>query len=56
MPRGRFLALVELARDRPWSRSVAGESGAGAGQRRAMGYFFAVLRLVRDEAPVRGAG
>ncbi len=59
LPRGRFLALVELARDKTREQvSKSGVRSGPPGQRRAMAYFFAVLEdLARDEADrVRGAG
>jgi hypothetical protein len=59
LPRGRFLSLVELARERTLDQVSRGRVRSGqAGQRRAMGYFFAILEeLAREEsARVRGAG
>lgn len=59
LTRGRFLALVELARDKTREQvSKSGVRSGPPGQRRAMAYFFAVLEdLARDEADrVRGAG
>jgi hypothetical protein len=59
LPRGRFLTLVEQARDRTREQVSRGKVRSGtAGQRRAMGYFFAILEdLARDEADrLRGAG
>ena len=59
LPRGRFLALVEMARERTLAQISRGRvRGGQAGQRRGMGYFFAVLEeLVRDETDrLRGAG
>ena len=59
LPRGRFLSLVELARERTLDQVSRGRVRSGqAGQRRAMGYFFAILEeLARDETDrVRGAG
>ena len=58
LPRGRFLALVELARDKTREQiSKSGVRSGPPGQRRAMAYFFAVLEdLARDEADrLRGA-
>jgi hypothetical protein len=58
LPRGRFLTLVEQARDLTREQVSRGKvKSAAAGQRRAMGYFFAILEdLARDEAErVRGA-
>jgi hypothetical protein len=51
LPRGRFLALVELAREKTLEQVSRGKVRGGmAGQRRAMGYFFAILEeLARDE-------
>ncbi|MDP8925099.1 MAG: helix-turn-helix domain-containing protein [Chloroflexota bacterium] len=59
LPRGRFLALVELARTKTREQiSKSGVRSGPPGQRRAMAYFFAVLEdLARDEADrLRGAG
>jgi hypothetical protein len=59
LPRGRFLALVEMARERTLEQISRGRvRGGQPGQRRAMGYFFAILEeLARDEAErLRGAG
>jgi hypothetical protein len=59
LPRGRFLGLVDLARDRTLEQVSRGRvRGGQAGQRRAMGYFFAILEdLARDESErLRGAG
>jgi hypothetical protein len=58
LPRGRFLSIVELARERTLDQVSRGRvRGGQAGQRRAMGYFFAILEeLTRDEAGrLRGA-
>ena len=56
LPRGRFLSLVDLARERTLAQISRGRVRSGqAGQRRAMGYFFAILEeLARDG--VRSAG
>jgi hypothetical protein len=59
LPRGRFLTLVEMARERTLEQISRGRvRGGQAGQRRAMGYFFAILEdLARDEAErLRGVG
>ena len=59
LPRGQFLALVDLARERTLEQISRGRvRGGQAGQRRAMGYFFAILEdLVRDETErLRGVG
>ena len=58
LPRGRFLSLVEMARERTLDQISRGRvRGGQAGQRRAMGYFFAILEeLTRDETNrLRGA-
>jgi hypothetical protein len=58
LPRARFLTLVEQARDRTREQVSRGKVRSGQpGQRRAMGYFFAILEdLARDEADrLRGA-
>jgi hypothetical protein len=58
LPRGRFLTLVEMARERTLEQVSRGRVRAGAaGQRRSMGYFFAILEeLARDETDrLRGA-
>jgi hypothetical protein len=58
LPRGRFLGLVEIARTRTLEQVSRGQvRGGQPGQRRAMGYFFAILEeLARDETErVRGA-
>ena len=59
LSRGRFLSLVDLARERTLEQISRGRVRSGqAGQRRAMGYFFAILEdLGREESDrVRGAG
>lgn len=59
LPRSRFLALLEIAQTRTIEQVSRGKVRSGqAGQRRSMGYFFAILEeLARDEAEqVRGAG
>ncbi len=59
LPRGRFLSLVDIARERTLAQVGRGKVRSGQpGQRRAMGYFFAILEeLARDEAErLRGAG
>jgi len=59
LPRGRFLTLVEQARERTQEQVSRGKVRSGpAGQRRAMGYFFAILEdLAREETErLRGAG
>jgi hypothetical protein len=59
LARGRFLSLLDLARERTLHQISRGQVRSGqAGQRRAMGYFFAILEeLARDEAErERGAG
>lgn len=59
LPRGRFFSLVEMARERTLDQISRGRvRGGQAGQRRAMGYFFAILEeLARDETDrLRGAG
>ena len=59
LPRSRFLALVETAQERTVAQVSRGKVRSGtAGQRKSMGYFFAILEeLARDEADlVRGAG
>ena len=58
LPRRRFLTLVEMARERTLEQVSRGRVRAGqAGQRRSMGYFFAILEeLARDETDrLRGA-
>ena len=58
LPRGRFLTLVELARERTVAQVSRGRVRSGQpGQRRSMGYFFAILEdLTREEtARLRGA-
>jgi hypothetical protein len=58
LPRARFLSLVEIARIRTLEQVSRGQvRGGQPGQRRAMGYFFAILEeLARDETDrVRGA-
>ncbi|MCC7369481.1 MAG: hypothetical protein IT306_13720 [Chloroflexi bacterium] len=52
LPRARFLTLVEMAYTKTVDQVSRGRVRSGpAGQRRAMGYFFAVLEeLARDEA------
>jgi hypothetical protein len=58
LPRPRFLTLVEIAREKTLEQISRGRvRGGQAGQRRAMGYFFAILDdLARDEADrLRGA-
>jgi len=58
LPRARFLALIDLARDKTREQiSKSGVRNGPAGQRRAMPYFFAVLEdLARDETDrLRGA-
>jgi len=59
LPRGQFLSLVELARERTLEQVSRGRVRSGqAGQRRAMGYFFAILEdLSREESDrLRGVG
>jgi len=59
LTRARILALAETAYDRTREQVSRGRVRSGpAGQRRAMGYFFAILEdLVREEAErLRGAG
>jgi hypothetical protein len=59
LPRGRFLTLAEMARERTLEQVSRGRvRGGQAGQRRSMGYFFAILEeLSRDETErLRGAG
>jgi hypothetical protein len=59
LPRGRFLALLDLARERTLEQVSRGRvRGGQAGQRKAMGYFFAILDdLAREEiGRLRGAG
>jgi len=59
LPRGRFLVLVDLAREKTLEQGSRGRVRSGqAGLRRAMGYFFAILEeLARDETyRLRGAG
>jgi hypothetical protein len=59
LPRSRFLSLVEMARERTLEQVSRGRvRGGQPGQRRSMGYFFAILEeLARDEADrLRGAG
>jgi len=59
LPRARFLSLVELARERTLTQVGRGRVRSGqAGQRRAMGYFFAILEdLAREETDrLRGVG
>jgi len=52
LPRARFLMLTETAYTRTLEQVSRGRVRSGAaGQRRAMGYFFAILEdLARDEA------
>jgi hypothetical protein len=52
LPRRQFLKLVDLARERTLEQISRGRvRGGQAGQRRAMGYFFAILEeLARDES------
>lgn len=59
LPRARFLALAETAYTKTVEQVSRGRVRSGAaGQRRAMGYFFAILEdLTREETErVRGAG
>jgi len=51
LPRARFLSLTEMARERTLEQISRGRVRAGTpGQRRSMGYFFAILEeLARDE-------
>ena len=59
LPRARFLALAETAYTRTVEQVSRGRVRSGAaGQRRAMGYFFAILEdLTREETErLRGAG
>jgi hypothetical protein len=59
LPRGRFLTLLDLARERTLEQVSRGRvRGGQAGQRKAMGYFFAILDdLAREEiGRLRGAG
>jgi hypothetical protein len=58
LPRGRFLTLAEIARERTLEQISRGRVRAGQpGQRRSMGYFFAILEdLAREETErLRGA-
>jgi hypothetical protein len=59
LPRQRFLTLAEMARERTLEQISRGRVRSGqAGQRRGMGYFFAILEdLAREETErMRGAG
>jgi hypothetical protein len=59
LPRTRFLALLEIAQERTVAQVSRGKVRSGqAGQRKSMGYFFAILEeLTRDETErLRGAG
>jgi hypothetical protein len=58
LPRTRFLTLVEIAHERTLAQVSRGKvRGGQAGQRRSMGYFFAILEdLAREETErLRGA-
>jgi hypothetical protein len=58
LPRAQFLSLVEMARERTLEQISRGRVRSGTpGQRRSMGYFFAILEeLARDESErLRGA-
>ncbi|MFN8637248.1 MAG: hypothetical protein U0893_25645 [Chloroflexota bacterium] len=59
LPRARFVTLLEIAREKTLEQVSRGRvRGGQAGQRRAMGYFFAILdELTRDETDrLRGVG
>ncbi|MCC6173992.1 MAG: helix-turn-helix domain-containing protein [Chloroflexi bacterium] len=57
LPRGRFLTLVDQARERTREQVSRGKVRSGAaGQRRAMGYFFAILEDLVSDAPGVASG
>jgi hypothetical protein len=59
LPRGQFLSLVEMARERTLEQISRGRVRSGTpGQRRSMGYFFTILEnLAHEESErLRGVG